>query len=88
MKKSCYNRLRALFGDTRTPYDKGVFMVFLINNPLGYVVVLAVILLSTKLCGLAFRKMHLPEVLGFIIAGIIIGLAVLGQLGGFTLIGF
>ena len=63
-------------------------MVFLINNPLGYVVVLAVILLSTKLCGLAFRKMHLPEVLGFIIAGIIIGPAVLGQFGGFTLIGF
>ena len=88
MKKSCYNRLRALSGDTRTPYDKGVFMVFLINNPLGYVVVLAVILLSTKLCGLAFRKMHLPEVLGFIIAGIIIGPAVLGQFGGFTLIGF
>ena len=63
-------------------------MVFLINNPLGYVIVLAVILFSTKLFGLIFRRLRLPEVLGFIVAGILIGPAVFGQFCGVTLIGF
>ena len=63
-------------------------MVFYIDHPLGYVIILALILLATKLCGLLFRKLHLPEVLGFIIAGIIIGPAIFGQFCGFTLIGF
>ena len=49
-------------------------MVFYVNQPLGYVIIIALILLATKLCGLIFRKIHLPEVLGFIIAGILIGL--------------
>ena len=40
------------------------------------------------MCGLLFRKLKLPEVLGFIIAGILIGPAVFGQFCGFTLIGF
>ena len=63
-------------------------MIFYVNQPLGYVVIIAIVLLATKLCGLLFRKMHLPEVLGFIIAGIIIGPAVFGQFCGFTFIGF
>lgn len=63
-------------------------MVFYVNYPLGYVIIIAVILLATKLCGLLFRRMRLPEVLGFIIAGILIGPAVFGQFCGFTLIGF
>lgn len=63
-------------------------MLFYINQPLGYVVIIAVILLATKLCGLLFRKIHLPEVLGYIIAGIIIGPAIFGQFCGYTLIGF
>lgn len=63
-------------------------MVFLVNEPLGYVVIIALILLFTKLFGLAFRRMHLPEVLGFIIAGIVIGPAIFGQFCGVTLVGF
>ena len=63
-------------------------MVFLIDHPLGYVIILAVILLATKLFGLLFRRIHLPEVLGFIIAGIFVGPAVFGQFCGVTLIGF
>lgn len=63
-------------------------MVFYVDHPLGYVAVIAVILLATKLCGLAFRRMRLPEVLGFIIAGILIGPAIFGQFCGYTLIGF
>lgn len=63
-------------------------MVFYIDHPLGYVIILAIILLATKLFGLAFRRMHLPEVLGFIIAGILIGPAIFGQFCKVTLIGF
>ena len=63
-------------------------MLFLINQPLGYVIIIAVILLATKLCGLLFRKIHLPEVLGYIIAGILVGPAIFGQFCGYTLIGF
>ena len=39
---------------------------------------LAVILLSTKLIGILMRKLGLPQVLGFIIAGILIGPAIWG----------
>ena len=63
-------------------------MVFYVNHPLGYVMIIAIILLATKLFGLLFRKMHLPEVLGFIIAGIVIGPSIFGQFCGYTLIGF
>ena len=62
--------------------------MFQVDHPLGYAVIIAIILLATKLCGLLFRKLKLPEVLGFIIAGILIGPAVFGQFCGFTLIGF
>ena len=62
--------------------------MFQVDHPLGYAIIIAIILLATKLCGLLFRKLKLPEVLGFIIAGILIGPAVFGQFCGFTLIGF
>lgn len=62
--------------------------MFYIDHPLGYVMILAVVLLATKLCGLLFRSLRLPEVLGFIIAGILIGPAIFGQFCGVTLIGF
>ena len=54
--------------------------VFYIDNGLGFAVILAIILLGTKLCGLLFRKIGLPQVLGYIIAGIIIGPAIFGEL--------
>ena len=43
--------------------------MFQVDHPLGYAIIIAIILLATKLCGLLFRKLKLPEVLGFIIAG-------------------
>ena len=58
------------------------------NSALGFCMVLAIILLSTKFLGLVFRKIGLPQVLGYIIAGIIIGPAIFGDLCGFSLIGF
>lgn len=61
--------------------------VFYIDNGLGFAVILAIILLGTKLCGLLFRKIGLPQVLGYIIAGIIIGPAIFGELCGYSLIG-
>ncbi|MBD5631825.1 MAG: cation:proton antiporter [Clostridia bacterium] len=50
--------------------------------------VLAIVLLSTKFLGLVFRKLGLPQVLGYIIAGIIVGPAIFGDFCGFSLIGF
>ncbi|WP_434310845.1 cation:proton antiporter [Hominifimenecus sp. rT4P-3] len=41
---------------------------------------LAIILLSTKLLGLATKKMHLPQVVGALMAGLVLGPAVLGVL--------
>ena len=57
------------------------------NSALGFCAVLAIILFTTKLLGLVFRKLGLPQVLGYIIAGIIVGPAVFGQLTGYSLIG-
>ena len=58
------------------------------NSALGFVAVLAIILFSTKLLGLLFRKIGLPQVLGFIIAGILVGPAIFGDFAGVSLIGF
>ena len=58
------------------------------DSALGFVAVLAIILFFTKTLGLIFRKLGLPQVLGYIIAGILIGPAIFGDLCGFTLIGF
>lgn len=57
------------------------------NTALGFCMVLAIILFSTKLLGLLFRKLGLPQVLGYIIAGILIGPSIFGDFCGFTLIG-
>ena len=61
--------------------------IFCIDSGLGFVIILALILLFTKVFGLLFRKMGLPQVLGYIIAGILIGPAIFGELCGFSLIG-
>ncbi len=61
--------------------------IFYIDSGLGFVIVLAIILLFTKVFGLLFRKFGLPQVLGYIIAGIIVGPAIFGELCGFSLIG-
>ena len=61
--------------------------IFCIDSGLGFVVILALILLFTKLFGLIFRKIGLPQVLGYIIAGLLIGPAIFGELCGFSLIG-
>ena len=39
---------------------------------------LAIILIASKLFGIAFRKIHLPQVVGILVAGLIIGPNVLG----------
>lgn len=65
----------------------GVSGVFNIDSGLGFVIILAFILLFTKVFGLLFRRIGLPQVLGYIIAGIIIGPAIFGELCGFSLIG-
>lgn len=57
------------------------------NSAIGFCMVLAIILFSTKSLGLIFRKLGLPQVLGYIIAGILIGPAIFGNLG-VSLIGF
>lgn len=62
--------------------------LFQVNSALGFVAVLAIILFFTKSLGLIFRHFGLPQVLGYIIAGIFIGPAIFGDLCGFTLIGF
>lgn len=62
--------------------------MFTIDNALGIVAVLAIILFATKSLGLLFRHFGLPQVLGYIIAGILIGPAIFGDLCGFTIIGF
>lgn len=58
------------------------------NTALGFVAVLAIVLFSTKALGLLARKVGLPQVLGFIIAGIFIGPAIFGDFCGVCLIGF
>lgn len=62
--------------------------MFIVNDGLGFVAVLAIILFATKSLGLLFRHIGLPQVLGYIIAGIIIGPAIFGDLCGFSFIGF
>ena len=57
------------------------------HGVLGFILALAMIMVATKLCGLLFRKLNLPQVLGYIVAGIFIGPAVFG-FAGFSLIGF
>ena len=58
------------------------------NSALGFVAVLAIILFCTKALGLLIRKLGVPQVLGFILAGILVGPAIFGDFCGFSLIGF
>ena len=44
----------------------------------GYLLFLAIILLSTKVLGIATKRIHLPQVVGALIAGIILGPSCLG----------
>ena len=53
----------------------------------GFLMTLAIVIVSTKLCGLLFRRLKLPQVLGYIIAGVLIGPALIGM-SGVSLIGF
>ncbi len=61
--------------------------LFEIDNVIGYVAVIAIIIAAAKCVGLVFKHFGLPEVLGFIISGIIIGPAIFGDFCGFTIIG-
>ncbi|MDO5388054.1 MAG: cation:proton antiporter [Clostridia bacterium] len=54
------------------------FIEGIFNGDYGYLAVLAVILLSTKFLGLASRKVHMPAVVGALLAGIILGPSCLG----------
>jgi len=54
------------------PVWKGGFM------DSNIILVIALILFSTKLCGILTRKLHLPQVVGALIAGIVLGPSVLG----------
>lgn len=49
-----------------------------------YLLYLAIILFSTKLLGLVTRKAHMPQVVGALLAGLILGPACLGLLHGST----
>ena len=48
----------------------------LIYGPLSFLFIMAIILLATKSLGLLMRKLGLPQVLGYILAGILIGGAI------------
>ncbi len=61
---------------------------FVIDNGLGFALVIAVILFFTKTFGLIFRHFGLPQVLGYIVAGILVGPSIFGEFCGFCLIGF
>ena len=57
------------------------------NGVLGFVMALAIIMISTKLCGMLARRFGLPQVLGYIVAGLLVGPAIFGMFG-VSLIGF
>ena len=56
------------------------------ESVLNFILGLAIILFATKICGLVFRKIGLPQVLGYIIAGILVGPALFGDFFGWSLI--
>jgi Kef-type K+ transport system membrane component KefB len=60
--------------------------LFEVNTAIGFAAVLAIILFATKSLGLIFKHFGLPEVLGFIVAGILVGPAIFGNCG-FSIIG-
>ncbi len=54
----------------------------IIDGGLKFLFTIAIILLSTKTLGLLMRKIGLPQVLGYILAGILIGPAIWGLIPG------
>ena len=46
-----------------------------------FLLAIAIILLSTKVLGLLSERVHMPQVVGALIAGIILGPSVLGWIG-------
>ncbi len=50
-------------------------------SALKIVFYLAIILLSTKLLGLVARKLGLPQVVGMVVAGLLIGSSIIGEFG-------
>lgn len=62
--------------------------LFTIDSAIGFCAVLGVIIASTKYFGLLFRRWGLPQVLGYIVAGIIIGPSIFGEFCHVTVIGF
>jgi Kef-type K+ transport system membrane component KefB len=53
----------------------------LISDEYMYLFYIAVILMSTKLFGLASRRVHMPAVVGALLAGIVLGPSVFGLVG-------
>ena len=54
----------------------------IVDGGLKFLFTIAIILLSTKTLGLLMRKIGLPQVLGYILAGILIGPAIWGLIPG------
>ena len=51
-------------------------------NTLDFLLQLAIILLAAKFLGLLMKKLGLPQVLGFILAGVLIGPSIWGAIFG------
>lgn len=62
--------------------------VFTIDSAIGFCAVLGVIIAATKCFGILFRHYGLPQVLGYIVAGIVIGPSIFGEFCHVTIIGF
>lgn len=43
------------------------------NNPYSYLLIISIILMSTKLFGVISQKVHMPQVVGALIAGLLLG---------------
>ena len=60
----------------------------IVDGGLKFLFTMAIILLSTKTLGLLMRKIGLPQVLGYILAGILIGPAIWGLIPGVDFTGW
>lgn len=80
--------MRHVFSSAQKENREERYYMFNVDSGIGFVAVLAIILLFTKAFGILFRHFGLPQVLGYIIAGIVMGPAVFGDFCGVCLIGF